>query len=311
MTAPPAVTAAEPAGQPPMRVLLPLALCTLIWGSTWTAIRYQLGTVDHNWSIAYRFAIATVAMVGLARFYRAPIAIRWENLPLVIAIALMQFTINFVCIYAAEGYIASGLVAMIFALLVVPNALFGRIFLGQRVGLSFMVGVLMAIGGMVLLFHPQIAKMGARDDHVLLGVGLTLAGVLSASAGNLFQASRRAGTIHWATLLLWGMGLAALFNALLALALAGAPQWDPRPEYWFATIYLALAGSALTFPIYLSVIRRIGPARAAYSGIITPIVAMGLSTLLEGYVWTPEAVAGSLLAVAGLYFAMRTRSPAR
>ncbi len=90
----------------------------------------------------------------------------------------------------------------------------------------------------------------------------------------------------------------------------GLPLWDPRPSYWIATVYLGFLGTALSFPVYLIVIRSIGPARAAYSGIIIPIVAMGFSTILEGYRWTPEAIAGSVLAVIGLYFAMRARKPA-
>ena len=301
---------AAPGGILPARVILPLLLCTLIWGSTWTAIRHQLGVVDLNWSIAYRFTIATVAMYALARREGAPTGISRAQFPLVATIAVSQFLLNFVCIYRAEGYITSGLVAMIFSLLIVPNALFGWLFMGHRVGGAFIVGTVMAIAGMALLFAPQIAGMQAGSGHIALGVLLSFGAVLSASVGNLLQASRRANAMHWATLLFWAMGLAALFNALLALATAGMPTFDPRPGYWLATLYLGLFGTALSFPVYLSVIRLIGPARAAYSGIIVPIVAMGLSTMLEGYRWTLPAIAGSILAIAGLFFALRARSEA-
>jgi drug/metabolite transporter (DMT)-like permease len=309
-SAAPAPTA-HSSGVLPARVILPLAICTLIWGSTWTAIRYQLGTVDHNWSIAYRFGIAALTMYVLARRYGAPVLVRRDELPLVTAVAVMQFLLNFVCIYAAESHITSGLVAMIFSLLIVPNAVFGWLFMGHRVGASFIFGTALAVAGMALLFHPQLGQVGGSGDgNIALGVALTLGAVFSASFGNLLQATRRAGQMHWATLLLWAMGLAALFNALLALVTTGAPQWDPRPSYWIATVYLGFLGTALSFPVYLLVIRLIGPARAAYSGIIIPIVAMGFSTVLEDYRWTPEAIAGSVLAVIGLYFAMRARKPA-
>ncbi len=298
-------------GMLPARVILPLVLCTLIWGSTWTAIRYQLGVVDHSWSIAYRFGLAALTMYVLARRNGAPIMVRRQDLMLVTAVAVMQFLLNFVCIYAAEGHITSGLVAMIFSLLIVPNALFGWLFMGLKVSRSFIIGTVLAVAGMALLFHPQLGDVGGGDGHILLGVALTLGAVFSASVGNLLQATKRAGAMHWATLLLWAMGLAALFNALLAFALTGPPQWDPRPSYWIATVYLGLLGTALSFPVYLMVIRLIGPARAAYSGIIIPIVAMGFSTILEGYRWTPEAIAGAMLAVIGLYFALSARKPAR
>lgn len=302
------VSAPDATGALPMRVVIPLLLCTLIWGSTWTAIRHQLGMVDPSWSIAYRFAIAAVTMYVLARREGAPTGISRDQVPLVATIALAQFLLNFVCIYHAEAYITSGLVAMIFSLLIVPNAIFGRLFMGHRVGLSFIVGTAMAVAGLALLFEPQIGAMQGGGGHVALGVALSFGAVLSASVGNLLQASNRANRMHWATLLLWAMGLASLFNALLALATAGPPTFDPRPAYWIATLYLGLLGTALSFPVYLSVIRLIGPARAAYSGIFVPIVAMGFSTILEGYRWTPEAIAGSVLAVAGLFFAMRGRA---
>ncbi len=307
------VTASEAtsSGVLPARVILPLAICTLIWGSTWTAIRYQLGVVDHNWSIAYRFGIAALTMYALARHYGAPIRIRRDELGLVTGVAVMQFLLNFIFIYAAEGYITSGLVAMVFALLVVPNTVLGWLFMGLKVGRSFIIGIVLAVPGMALLFQPQLGAVGGSDSRILLGVALTLGAVISASIGNLLQATKRAGAMHWATLLFWAMGLAALFNALLAVALTGAPQWDPRPSYWIATVYLGLLGTALSFPVYLMVIRLIGPARAAYSGILIPIVAMGFSTILEGYRWTPEAIAGSILAVIGLYFALSARKPAR
>ena len=59
------------------------------------------------------------------------------------------------------------------------------------------------------------------------------------------------------------------------------------------------------------VIRVIGPAKAAYSGVITPVIAMLLSTVFEHYVWSALAAAGSLLVLGGLVIALRARRPAR
>ncbi len=111
--------------------------------------------------------------------------------------------------------------------------------------------------------------------------------------------------MHWATILLWAMGIATVINTLLALATVGLPTFDPRPAYWIATFYLGMVGSALSLPIYLVAIRHIGPAKAAYTSILVPVVAMVFSTFLEGYHWTPAAIAGAVLACAGLVFALR------
>lgn len=285
-------------------------VATLIWGSTWTAIRYQLGVVDPSWSIAFRFALAAILLGGYAWWIGAPLRIARRELPVAAALGLAQFVLNFQFVYRAEAYITSGLVAMMFALLIIPNAIFGRVLLGHRVGRNFILGSILSALGMALLFHKEIGEAATGGGTALLGIGMALGGVVAASLGSIVQASRRAHAMHWATVIVWGMALGAIANALFALATTGLPIFDSRPSYWLAIAYLGLFGSALTFPIYLFMIRQIGPARAAYTGVLIPIVAMLFSTILEGYRWTPSAVAGTVLAVAGLVVALKARKPA-
>lgn len=290
------------------RVILIFAILVLIWGSTWTAIRYQLGVEAPGWSIAWRFVAASIAMGIYARVAGVSLRLSRRDVPLLAGVAMTQFVLNFLFVYNAERFITSGLVAMIFALLIVPNAILGRIFLKQRVGRAFLVGTVLAGLGMVLLFQHEIAQAAGGGSAVLLGIGLSLFGILSASVGNLLQASQRASHLHAAQLLFWAMAIGAVANMVIALPMSGPPVFDPRPEYWLATLWLAFVGSALTFPLYLHVMRAIGPARAAYSSVLIPIVAMLFSTLLEGYRWTGTAVAGALLAGLGLVIALRGKA---
>ena len=62
--------------------------------------------------------------------------------------------------------------------------------------------------------------------------------------------------------------------------------------------------------LYFQLIRIIGPARAAYSSLVVPVIAMALSTAFEGYRWSTLAVAGGILALAGLALALRSTRPA-
>lgn len=299
------VAARSPGGLSP-RILFGFILSILIWGSTWTAIRYQLGVTAPAWSIAFRFAMAALLLALYAGWRGMSLRIRAHDLPLIAIIGFAQFDLNFLFIYEAEHRIASGLVAMIFALLIVPNALFGRIFLGHRVGRGFVAGALLAILGMALLFADEIGAL--KGGAILPGIGFALLGTLFASIGNVLQSGPRVRHMNWAALLVWAMATGALLDAAGALALTGWPRLDPHPEYWLSTLYLALFGSAVTFPVYLAVMRAIGPGRAAYSGVAVPIVAMALSTLLEGYRWTPTAIAGAAIAMAGLVIALRGRT---
>jgi drug/metabolite transporter (DMT)-like permease len=145
----------------------------------------------------------------------------------------------------------------------------------------------------------------------VLGIELTLAGVVSASAANVIQATPRAGALPMASLLAWAMAWGALINAASAWAIAGAPVFDPRPAYLAGLLYLGIIGSAVTFPLYYKVIRTIGPGRAAYSSVLVPIIAMALSTLFEDYHWSWAAAVGGTLTLLGLLISLSARKPAR
>jgi drug/metabolite transporter (DMT)-like permease len=102
----------------------------------------------------------------------------------------------------------------------------------------------------------------------------------------------------------------AVIDSALAWSIAGAPVFEARLGYWLGLLYLSLIASSLAFFLYYRVIRAIGPARAAYSSVLIPIIAMGFSTLLENYHWAPLALAGGVLALMGLVIALGSRPPA-
>jgi drug/metabolite transporter (DMT)-like permease len=294
-----------------LAILIPFGIVTLIWGSTWIVIRDQLGTVPASWSVCYRFVVAGAAMIGWALWKREALHLDARGWLFAAALGLAQFCLNFNFVYRAEAHITSGLVAVIFALLLVPNAILARVFLGQRMGAQLMLGSAVAIAGVALLFLHELRDGLAGASDVALGVGLTLAGVLSASAANVMQATPTARAYPMATMLGVAMLIGAAINAAYAGVTVGAPVVEARVAYWLGVFYLGLFASALAFTLYFGIIRVIGPAKAAYSGVLTPVIAMLLSTLFEGYRWSALAVGGAVLALTGLVIALRARRPNR
>jgi drug/metabolite transporter (DMT)-like permease len=224
-------------------------------------------------------------------------------------LGVTQFCLNFNAVYLAERHITSGVVATVFALLLIPATLMGWAFLGHRPSRRFAWSSLVAVSGIVLLFVHEMHEHPADSRQIAAGIGLTLAGMLGAAVANVAQARPEIRRFPLLGLLAWSMAAGALVDGLVALLMTGPPVFDARPMYWLGMLYLALAASVLTFSLYYPVVRRIGPAKAAYSSVLVPIIAMGFSTSLEHYRWTGLTIAGALLALGGMVLALgRDRS---
>lgn len=288
-------------------IIIPFIIFTLVWGSTWIVIRDQLGTVAPQWSVTYRFAIAAVAMAAVAHWKGQSLAIDRRGMIAATIIGACQFCINFNGVYLAEHYIASGLVATVFALLLIPNSLLAWGFLGQKPTARFFAAGLVAVTGIGILFWNEFARNPAGGMEIAIGLGLTIVGLLGASASNVYQAGPTAKDYPLLSLLAWSMAIGAVLDAVIALIVAGPPTIDPRPGYWFGLIYLALAATVLAFSLYIPVVRKIGPGRAAYSSVLVPVIAMSLSTVFEGYQWSIYAVVGGVLALGGMLLALAGR----
>ena len=292
-----------------LSVVIPFVIFTGIWGSTWIVIKDQLGAVPPQWSVAYRFVIAAIAMMLLAWFKDGSLRLGRTGIIVATALGFLQFCVNFNAVYLAEQHITSGVVATFFALLLIPSTLLAWAFLGQRPSERFLWSSAVAVVGVGLLFVHELSDNAARLGELLLGLSFTLGGMIAAASANVLQARPEVRHVPLFTLLAWSISVGAALNLAIALLFAGAPVIEARAGYWLGLFYLALPASVLTFVLYYPVVRKIGPANAAYSSVLVPIIAMGLSTWLEGYRWTPLAAAGAILALGGMVGALsRPRS---
>jgi drug/metabolite transporter (DMT)-like permease len=289
------------------RVLLPFLLVSLIWGSTWLVIRDQLSVVPASWSVAYRFGIAAIGMFLLAIFMRLPLKLDAKGLLWTFVLGGMQFALNFNFVYQAEHHITSGLVAVIFALLIIPNALLAKWWMGRAIGGPFIVGSIIATAGVALLMVQEYRAAPVGGDEVLIGASLGLLAVLCASVSNVLQVLPQIARFPTITILAWSMLWGTLANAAWSLVTHGAPVIDSRPAYLGGVLYLGIIGSVVTFPLYFRLIRDIGPGKAAYTSVLIPVIAMLLSTMFEGYQWTALAIGGAVLVTIGMVIAMRPR----
>ena len=299
----------QAAGPPSMlsaRVLIPFMLTGTIWGSTWFIITGQIDGVPAPWGVFYRFLLATPALFIVAILMKTRLRLTRAEQLLALGVGLAQFSGNFLFVYNSERFITSGIVAVMFALLMVPNALFARVFIGERVQGGFITGSLVAIAGVALLLvHEwQAAPLGG---NVGLGIVLAIGGMLSASIANVVQANPTGRGVPMVSLLAYAMLYGTIFDLGFALVTAGPPPVPQGWQFWAGTAYLAIIGSVVTFPLHYNLVREIGAGKTAYNGIVTVCVAMLLSTLFEGYQWTLLTAAGAALALVGMGLALRSK----
>jgi len=274
------------------------AACVLIWGTTWLAIKVQVAVLAPEAGVAIRFALAALGLMAVCRWRRIPLRLPARAQALVALQGLANFWASYVCVYEAERWVASGVVAVGYAASPLVSLVLARVFLGVPMSRRVALGGVAGVAGVVLIFRHEFLRMTASAG-VSWGVGMTVAAVLLGSVGTVAaSAGHRRGVSGWAPLawaMAWGAGGAAL-QALLG----GTPwRWSWQPEFLGTLAYLALFGSILAFGAYYALVQRVGPARAGYVGVLTPVVALLLSSLFEGFAWTGLTLAGIALALAG------------
>lgn len=289
-----------------MPAWLAFSTIVLIWGSTWLAITTQIVDVPAAWSVTYRYIIAASVLWIICIAKREQLKVTPGQHVFLVALGLFQFSINYLFVYEAEKYIASGLVAVAFAMMVVTNPILARIVYKQKLTRSLLIGAAMGVAGIGLLFSSQITDFDWHNQGVK-GLALCFAGLLAASTGNLFPASQTLRKISIYTMNAWAMAYGAAATAIYAIFMVGPPVVSHEPSYLGGLVYLAIPGSVIAFHLYYQTIRAWGVSKAAYSSVLIPVVALALSTLFEGYKWGIPEIAGAVLAIAGTVVAVASR----
>jgi drug/metabolite transporter (DMT)-like permease len=290
--------------------LLLFALPTFIWGTTWLAIKFQLGAVAPEVSVAWRFALASLLLVGWCLARGIGLRFTARDHARLALLGFLLFGLNYVLVYRSEQILTSGLVAVLFAFLVFWNLLGARVLFGTPAPPAVVAGAALGVAGVALLFWPEVTSLrGGATGHGL-GIALAVVATVIASAGNLY--SQRVFSTGIAVVPGTGiaMGYAALGLALYCAA-AGVPfAFDRRPGYVLSLAYLAVFGSVVAFVSFLTLLQRIGAGRSGYTAAVIPAVAMVASTLFEGYRWSAGALVGMALVVAGTVLVLRVRERA-
>jgi drug/metabolite transporter (DMT)-like permease len=303
------MTVGSPAGVAPRfsnRQLF--AFCVLIWGTTWYAIVHQIGHASPEVGVTLRFALAGVVVLLFARWRGERLHGSAAAHVLVAVQGIFMYSLSYLCTYHAERHVPSGLVAVGYSVSPLLTGTAAWVLWRQALSARFLLGGALGVAGVALIFWPEL---GAASQRESAGLGLLLtAAAVTLSAMGALAASRndKRHLLFWPAMG-WSLLYGAACSALLLLLQGQASSLLHLPsawDWWASLVYLALAGTVLTFSAYLTLQQRLGPGKAATVGVMTPVLALLISTALEGYRPQLSTAAGVLLAILGNVLMLRS-----
>nr|WP_315220766.1 EamA family transporter [uncultured Duganella sp.] len=289
-------------------------IACLIWGSTFFAITLQLGDVAPAVSVAYRFGLSAAALFAWCAVRGDQLMLSWRAQRWLMLQGGATFALSYICTYSSEQYLVSGLVAVLFALMVFWSPILNRIVFGTPVSWRTWNAGIIAVAGVTLLFFHSIQGawhdiMTGGEGHFLLGLGLALTATVASTVGNLIVVKVRAESSNVLLTMAWSMLWGTLIVAAWALATGQSFTLSSEPTYWGGLLYLSLFGSVIAFAAYFTLIHRIGSDKAVYITVVTPVISVLLSIQLEHFRPGPLEWIGMVLCLSSVAWALKSDSP--
>lgn len=281
-----------------MRGVLLYVATVLIWGSTWLAIEFQLGVVEPQVSLVYRFALAAVLMWIYIGIKKLPMSYTAKDHFFFMTLAICNFAFNYLILYWAQAYLSSAMTSIAFSTLLVMNMLNTRLWFGKPIAGRIYLGAALGLAGIVALFWQDIKSLDWSSE-AMLGLGLALGGTLVSSFGNMVSlrnSKRQIGVMQGNA---WGMLYGAITLTVVVLLCGNEFTFDYTLPYVASLLYLSVFGTVIAFACYFVLLKEIGPEKASYSTVMFPVVAVALSIMFEGFVWQSNTVVGFMLVLMG------------
>lgn len=279
-----------------------------IWGTTWFAIKFQLGVVSPLVSIFYRFVLAGLVLLLFCLLFNHSLRFSKKQHLWIGLQGVLLFCLPYIGSYLAIQYLTSGLVAVVFSSVVFMNIVNAAILLRKPVQKRVMMGAVLGFVGISFVFLEELTLFRHKSQEVL-GLAIALGGTLFYSWGQITSQKTQRDGIPVLQANAFGMVYSSLVMLFVALLLGSSIRFDPSPTYIGSLLYLIFFASIAVFGCYLTLIGRIGAPRASYAFVLFPIVALFVSTMFENYQWKSTALIGVTLILVGNLLVLLKQSP--
>ena len=289
----------QPARSPTAIILVAFSFMCLIWGSTWMMIKIGVRDAPPLTTLGLRFWIAGLLVLITVLVRRKPIPRDRASLSFGVFLGLFHMAFPYSLVYWAEQYISSGLTAVLYATMPLMVAILARVFLGNPLTASKIIGIAFGLGGVTVIYSDHL---GWQGEHGALGIAAVLLSVLFASLSAV-ALKKRSPEIDPMSGLLIPFLVGGAVISLAAGIIEGANPVHLDMTTWGTILYLAVLGSVVAFSLYFWTIKRIDVTLLSYQTFIIPILA-----LLFGWIFIHEGVSarvalGTLLILGGISLA--------
>ncbi|MBC7714239.1 MAG: DMT family transporter [Rhizobacter sp.] len=291
------------------RNILLFSVCSLIWGTTWFVIKFQIDSTSPVAGVFYRYVLAAVMMFAInILFIKKTLRYPLANHKFFLLQGLFNFCLNYILTYISEKQISSGLVALTFTALIYFNMFGMKVIFKKEISRNVIYGAILGFMGIVLLFWKELVNFNA-DRMTIYGIVIGIVATSFASIGNMFAYKNHQLKIPVMTFNAWGMLYGACFSLIIGLATHQSFVLPLTKSFMFSLTYLAFFGTVVAFWAYQTLVGTIGADRAAYTSIISPVIAIVISSFFENIVFTPQLYAGMILCFLGNLLALK-KTPA-
>ena len=265
------------------------------WSTSWLPLKGQIGSVDPEISILWRFIIASVICFIISKFQNLnlifPLKIHFK----MALMGFFMFSTNFTLFYYASEHVASGLLAVVWSMTSIINIFMVAIISRSKPNYVQLLASIIGLFGITLIFIPELKV----SELALQSLIMCIIGTVSFCSGNLVSRSLQNENIPVMSANSFGMMYGCLVLILYALILDHPFKISFETYYLAGLLWLSIVSTVLTFTCYLTLLGRIGPGQVGYATIVFPIFALLISTIFENYVWTPLAFVGVSLVILG------------
>ena len=141
-------------------------------------------------------------------------------------------------------------------------------------------GATISFLGMGLVSYNELVSIHLHPDYII-GFLISLVATLSASAGNLISYKSRQNNVSILSNNAWGMLYGSLMSLIYCLLMQKSFNLKIDLAFSLSFIYLTLFGTVISFAAYLKLIDLVGPSKAAFTSVISPVIAVVVSSFFE------------------------------